>query len=146
VSHDRDVPPSFTLTREPGGPHMRQPVNTPSSRLKPNFILQQGFSEPKPESRSLQYASLRFQQRIIVVWALLAARAGPRPAEVLPVLRRHARPRLRPGRRRRARLGDVRPRRILPRRSRPPRVRGLLQRVSARVSLRRGAGPSLRAQ
>jgi hypothetical protein len=46
--------------------------NKPSySSSERNFILQQGFAEPQPESCPLQYSSLLFQPRLVGLWSLL---------------------------------------------------------------------------
>ncbi|HET7748902.1 MAG TPA: hypothetical protein VFK81_05945, partial [Terriglobales bacterium] len=33
-----------------------------------NFILQQGFADPAPQSCSIQYSALQFQPRIVFIW------------------------------------------------------------------------------
>lgn len=38
---------------------------------KRNFIVQQGFGEPAPAACPLQYSSLLFQPRIVVVWVVV---------------------------------------------------------------------------
>jgi hypothetical protein len=38
--------------------------------VKRNFILQQGFEEPAPASCPLQYSSLLFQPRIVLIWVV----------------------------------------------------------------------------
>ncbi len=39
---------------------------------KRNFILQQGLEEPAPAACPLQYSSLQFQPRIVLVWVITA--------------------------------------------------------------------------
>jgi hypothetical protein len=38
------------------------------NEVKRNFILQQGFEEPAPATCPLQYSSLLFQPRIVLIW------------------------------------------------------------------------------
>ena len=38
--------------------------------IKRNFILQQGFEEPTPETCPRQYSALHFQPRIVLLWLL----------------------------------------------------------------------------
>jgi hypothetical protein len=44
---------------------------SPVSDSKRNFILQQGFDEPRPESCSPQFDALTFQPKLVAVWLVL---------------------------------------------------------------------------
>ncbi len=41
------------------------------SAAKHNFILQQGFENPAPDSCPLQYSSLQFQPRVVLIWIIV---------------------------------------------------------------------------
>jgi len=52
--------------------HARSARSSETSKVKRNFILQQGLCEPVAASCPVQYSGLQFQPRLVGLWLLLA--------------------------------------------------------------------------